>query len=148
MSVQWSKQNKLENCSKSTVKMSMEKPVLLNFMNLLTRFFTRLQCILFWQNTKQTPKKLPPPTKKKKKKSVVDIVTIARIFFKSIFIYKFIYLQASLNLTKPYLVELTGFEKLWVNYCFLHISQPSFTCSKSTIQTPEICSKLTIMTSY
>ena len=145
MSVQWSKQNKLENCSKSTVKMSMEKPVLLNFMNLLTRFFTRLQCIFFLTKYKKIPKKLPPP---KKKKSVVDIVTIARIFFKSIFIYKFIYLKASLNLTKPYLVELTGFEKLWVNYCFLHISQPSFTCSKSTIQTPEICSKLTTMTSH
>ena len=146
MSVQWSKQNKLENCSKSTVKMSMEKPVLLNFMNLLTRFFTRLQCIFFFDKIqKKSPKNSPP---QKKKKSVVDIVTIARIFFKSIFIYKFIYLQASLNLTKPYLVELTGFGKLWVNYCFLHIFQPSFTCSKSTIQTPEICSKLTIMTSH
>ena len=147
MGVQWSKQNKLENCSKSTVKMSMAKPVLLNFMNLLTRFFTRLQCIFFFLTKyKKNPQKTPPP--QKKKKSVVDIVTIARIFFKSIFIYKFIYLQASLNLTKSFLVELNGFGKLWVNYSFLHVSQPSFTCSKSTIQTPEICSKLTTMTSH
>ena len=108
MGVQWSKQNKLENCSKSTVKMSMAKPVLLNFMNLLTRFFTRLQCIFFFDKIqKKSPKNSPPPKTKEKCSRYSDYSTY--------FFQKHLYLQIHLftsfiELDKLFLGRI---ERIW-----------------------------------
>ena len=107
MGVQWSKQNKLENCSKSTVKMSMAKPVLLSFMNLLTRFFTRLQCIFFLTKYKKNSQKTPPPKKKEKCSRYSDYSTY--------FFQKHLYLQIHLftsfiELDKVFLGRI---ERIW-----------------------------------
>ena len=140
----------VNSCKKSAVKHTIEKPILLNYVNLSTIFCPRLyfplQCIFYFQSNQnlhfwrpKVDQKIPWPTVTKNIKLRFDILSFS--FLLPLIGSK---LGATLSLFAYKMYALIGLflQLFWNNfYLEVYITQSAFTYWKSTMETPDQCVK-------